>query len=322
MNKENGDIVEKMKKSIKSIFQYLQQRFPKLYQLYCKVRYPDSWGIWPNLGGHIRIIVRRVLLFVHLDKLNAQMRAIQKFRNIHLGERCFIVGTGKSLKYDDLERIKNEVSFSANSIFLTYSNTSWRPDYYGIIDHFVYAEDFSKYAEGDLCEYAKENIFLTYKIQNIKNEENVIRLLIHNGNHTKRSLQKRSFKQEKDISVCVYDCFTVTNMLIDIAVYMGFKEIYLLGIDCDYSTKKVHIEDTLADKVRESKPDYLLPNTELMIEGYRLMRDLAEQQGCVIYNATRGGKLEVLERIELETIFKDNKEENKYESSSSYSGTL
>lgn len=109
-------------------------------------------------------------------------------------------------------------------------------------------------------------------------------------------------EQEGELSICFCDCFTVTNMLISLAVYMGFKEIYLLGVDCDYSREKAHIEETLADRVRRDDPSYLMPRADLMLYGYGLMDRVARENGCRVYNATRGGKLETFQRVPLEKI--------------------
>ena len=55
---------------------------------------------------------------------------LKKFKNIHKGERCFIIGTGPSLTTGDLELLKDEICFGSNRIFEIYPRTSWRPTYY------------------------------------------------------------------------------------------------------------------------------------------------------------------------------------------------
>ncbi len=290
---------------MKKIFKYLQKKFPRCYAQYCKIRYPNPWAIWCNLNGHIRILFRKILYKLHLDKYNPEMKKIQRWRNCHDGKRCFIVATGPSLRYEDLETIKGEYCFSANTIFLTYPYTSWRPDYYGIVDYLAYKEDISKYSAENFDDYAKEAIFLHYKIKTSQKSNKAISLLIHNGNHRRRILKKK-FKQELELSICYYDCFTVTNMLIALAIYMGFKEIYLLGVDCDYSNEKAHIIETVADQKRKIDSNYLNPRTDLMIWGYKIMKQIAEKENCKIYNATRGGKLEIFKRRNLEDILKNN----------------
>lgn len=55
---------------------------------------------------------------------------LKKFKNIHKGQRCFIIGTGPSLTVEDLELLKDEICFGSNRIFEIYPRTSWRPTYY------------------------------------------------------------------------------------------------------------------------------------------------------------------------------------------------
>lgn len=217
---------------------YLQKKFPKLYKIYCKVRYPDPWGTWVNVGVYTRIAWRRILYKLHLEGLNSEMQKICNIKETHQGERCFIVGTGASLTYKDLELIIDEYAFSSNSIFLTYSKTAWRPDCYGIVDYYGYKADMSKYSNAPLDEYAKDFVFLNSKINGKFKNDKVFSILVNNANHQKRRMKKKEFKQETEMSICFYDCFTVTNLLISLAIYMGFKKIYLLGVDCDYSGEK------------------------------------------------------------------------------------
>ena len=57
---------------------------------------------------------------------------LKSLKDQHKGERCFIVATGPSLRIEDLNLLRNEFTFSMNSIFLLFDETDWRPTYYGI----------------------------------------------------------------------------------------------------------------------------------------------------------------------------------------------
>ena len=84
---------------------------------------------------------------------------------------------------------------------------------------------------------------------------------------------------------------------------MGFKEIYLVGVDCNYSTQKQHFIDY--GKRIEHHPE------RNMIDAYKVARQYAESHEIKIFNATRGGKLEVFERINFDSLFEtDNEGEN------------
>ena len=105
-----------------------------------------------------------------------------------------------------------------------------------------------------------------------------------------------NFSDDLFLEVC--DGNTVTYICLELAVYMGFKEIYLLGVDCDYSGKKQHVIDT---------GDVVLNNPESrMIEAYKKAKEYADSHGIKIYNATRGGKLEVFERVDFDSLFPED----------------
>ena len=63
-----------------------------------------------------------------------------KYKNIHNGERCFIVATGPSLTIEDINTLNknHEYCFGINSCIKFFDKTEWRPEYYCITDHFVY----------------------------------------------------------------------------------------------------------------------------------------------------------------------------------------
>jgi len=95
----------------------------------------------------------------------------------------------------------------------------------------------------------------------------------------------------------VYDGYSITYSLIEIAVYMGFKEIYLLGCDCSYpkGSKSHVVESGFVDKNAASNPIR-------MRVGYKCAKELCDSHGIKIYNATRGGELETFERVDLDEV--------------------
>jgi hypothetical protein len=87
----------------------------------------------------------------------------------------------------------------------------------------------------------------------------------------------------------------VIDLAIPWAMYMGCNPIYLIGCDCTSTghayKEEVHPEENV---VRE---------TDRIIESYRAVRKVAEVNGFSIYNATKGGELEVFERVNFNELF-------------------
>lgn len=221
---------------------------------------------------------------------------LKHFKDKHKGERCFLVATGPSLLIEDLEKLKDEITFSMNTIFLAFNETAWRPTYYGI----QFPDLFTKYKTqidslevdykfiGDVIS-KKVNVseeYYTYPL-NLLNHN-----MIHKKYHTKFS---------DDAFAVVYDGYTITYSIIQLAAYMGFEEIYLIGVDCNYSSNTInHFKDYgIVD------PNYS-STSEKMISAYRVAKEYADQNNIKIYNATRGGMLEVFERVDLDRVVEKN----------------
>ena len=94
--------------------------------------------------------------------------------------------------------------------------------------------------------------------------------------------------------------YSITHVLIQLAVYMGFKEIYLLGADCNQSKgKQIHFEEY-------GVPDTTIdPERERNIVGYKEVKKYCDNHDVTVYNATRGGELEVFERRNLDDVLKN-----------------
>ncbi|WP_088070511.1 6-hydroxymethylpterin diphosphokinase MptE-like protein [Gottfriedia luciferensis] len=258
----------------------------------------------------IRPVYKPIILFnfkkvLRVTRINRRSK-FEKLRNIknkHLGERCFIVATGPSLKIEDLDKLHGEITFSMNSICLAFDETDWRPTYYGIQDIGNYLEFEECIKNLDLeCKFIGEPIL---KHTNVPNEFYIypMNMLNHYWMH-----KEYNTKFSDDAFAVVYDGYTITYSLIQIAVYMGFKEIYLLGTDCNYSSDLNHHFKNYS----YFDPSYSVAGLK-MIHAFKVAKEYADSNNIKIYNATRGGMLEVFERVDLDTVVgKVNKDENLY----------
>jgi len=242
--------------------------------------------------------IRRLLRVMRFAR-NSTYEKLREIKNIHKGERCFIVATGPSLKIEDLEKLKNEVTFSMNSICLAFDETDWRPTYYGIQDQAVYKK-FKK-------EIEKLNAKCTFIADVIWEQNNIpenyyiypLNLLNHEIHH-----EKYNAKFSDNAFSAVYDGYSITYSLIQMAVYMGFNDIYLIGADCNYSNDmKHHFKE-----YGHVDPGFSLARDK-MISAYKEAKKYADKRNIKIYNSTRGGFLEVFERVDFDELLEQNKQE-------------
>jgi len=230
---------------------------------------------------------------------------LKTYRNKHLGQRCFIVALGPSLALDDLEKLKGEISFSLNSCFKLFDKTQWRPNYYVFQDSVAYEMWKDQIDHLDVpCVFFYNNLMIwNFGRDGIGFKSNEMYAL---ALYIKKICSKypTKIKFSTDIYKYIYTGGTTVISIIQIAVYMGFKEIYLLGADCDYTGPDLHHPAVEYDEDVLSKLDVsLLRNEgEKMIYSYAQYKIYLDRLGVKVYNATRGGKLEIFPRVNLDEL--------------------
>ncbi|MCR2822018.1 6-hydroxymethylpterin diphosphokinase MptE-like protein [Lederbergia panacisoli] len=252
-----------------------------------------QYQIIPSVIFGFLFNVKKFLRLYHVTQ-KSPYEKLKLIKDKHKGERCFIVATGPSLKIQDLEKLHKEVTFSMNSVCLAFDETEWRPTYYGIQDKGVYKklESYIKNFNAE-CKFIGDSISIH---NNIPKDYYIfpLNLLNHSFSH-----KKYNTKFSDNAFAEIYDGYTITYSLIQIAVYMGVKEIYLLGADCNYSSDmNHHFKD-----YGHVDPTFL-SSRDKMISAYKVAKTYADQNNIKIFNATRGGVLEVFDRVDFDSLFK------------------
>ena len=219
---------------------------------------------------------------------------IEMMKNRYKGHRCFIVATGPSLRMSDLDKLheQEEISISMNDIWRAFSDTKWRPQFYIADDYGVMEEN------GDELEKMEvPNIILGDTSSSYWKEKHKDNIMKHHFSWEYSETRLPEFSD--DFSRMCYMGSTVTYSCMQFAVYLGFSEIYLLGVDFSYAGSK------------DAKYEHFFKEEKLVATGftaqvslaYKAARKYADAHGIKIYNATRGGKLEVFERVDFDSLF-------------------
>lgn len=248
------------------------------------------------------------------DSMHAQYAAnLEKFHNIHKGERCFIVGTGPSLQLSDVDRLKDEYTFGVNSCLTMYDKTDWRATYYGIVDSHTVE------IMGEKLNSKEIPVFFYTDYDAVYEGENGIAFPKDDSeNMMLETFWKRLFPKmipdtrfSDDITKVVYTGKSVVYAMLQFAAYMGFSEIYLIGVDCNYAQPQMYSENvTYIDFKRKWDQARLQKQGNQMLPQYEVARRYADAHGIKIYNATRGGQLEAFERIDLDKFFEEREKES------------
>lgn len=269
--------------------------------------------MWMRTFGFDNMIAELQLSAVeHMFGREGNMKRLESLKDTHMGEKCFVIGNGPSLKAEDLDKLKAKgiYCFASNGIYNIFDATEWRPNIYAVSDLEFLAENWEVINE------------LNDEIEKLICAQALIKYNIHIKNaiyfpFIQAQRTPRFFN--KDVTRGVHFYGTVTGKLINFGVYMGFKEIYLLGCDNMCPVVKNENGQNVLDMSKRHFSDNYYDNNSDMLKKYENMEDILERFKCMeesykdikyfceleqvkIINATRGGALEVFPRIDFENI--------------------
>ena len=234
-------------------------------------------------------------------------KAINQYKNKYTGKRCFLIGNGPSLRAEDLEILHrhNEICFAFNRIYNIFDETCWRPSFYISQDE--------KMLKG--CAETVDQLSLPVKLIPIQLHW-YHDIDIHDAVYFNMNWQQvedpRKFLFSDDAAHVLHCASTGMYTAAQLAVYMGFKQIYFIGVDHHFQISQNNkgeivvdntVKDYFSDKYNTDKQNLYIPNTEKSTLTYIAMKKQCEQRNVKVFNATRGGKLEVFPRIEFDTLF-------------------
>jgi hypothetical protein len=243
----------------------------------------------------------------HGVPLTANDLKVAALKDKHRGRRCFIIGSGPSLKVEDLERLKGEVTFACNKIFLAFDDTEWRPTYYSITDTLVAENNKSEINELNLSKIFEENIRPFFK------KDSALWL---NSLHCHYGDGGYEHRFSTNVLEGVYGGWTVIYMQMQLAFYMGIREIYLIGVDFSFEIPKPADEACSSDEIlihqgeinhfhpkyRTHGEPWSMPKLDLQYKAFLEAKRTVESLGGEILNASRKTKLDVFPVIDFEKI--------------------
>lgn len=274
-----------------------------------------------SLAKSRKEMLYRISLFNKAGTLqNESQKALKKLKNKFKGQRCFIIGTGPSLTTRDLEKLKGEVTFSLNSIYKLFDQTDWRPDYYVNNDitlsyKMTVSQDTRKRdLEKCLDMYKFKQIFLSsskYDEELSSKYDNITFLPAEDFLY--QFVHRSNPKFSKNCSRKVYAYGTTVYLIFQLAVYMGFNDIYLLGTDCSYLSSNHHAyEGDHTDKLLYGNAEKARRLTAALEKGFNaIKKNQMKLKHVNVYNATRGGNLELFPRVNLDELISRKNGESK-----------
>lgn len=212
---------------------------------------------------------------------------LTRFKNIHSGEMCVIIGNGPSLNQTPLDALGGKyVTFGSNKIY----RLPFTPTYYSIIDKEMLASCLPLPVD-----FHPKEKFMRAEARDETN--NPIYPIVVSG-------------FSLDINNFVVMGGTVTFALLQIAFYMGFKTCLLVGVDHHYPNTgkftghkiKAGSDDPDHFQCADGKPyfetgkEYNAPELEGTAQAYDIARELFKKADRQILNLTPNTRLEVFDK--------------------------
>jgi len=229
------------------------------------------------------------------------IRRLAALKNIHKGQRAFIIGNGPSLKQTDLTKLKNEFTFGMNRIYLLFPELGFSSTYFCSINDLV-IEQFND----DILALPMPK-FLAWRSHRHFNPQLPINQL-----PTFVYTTYTGPRFAHDVRGRVWEGATVTNLALQLAFHMGFKQVILIGVDHNFTSKgeanKIVISQ--GDDPNHVSPNYFgkgirwqLPDLDTSEIGYALARDAYQKAGREVLDATVGGKLTIFPKADYNSLF-------------------
>ena len=197
-------------------------------------------------------------------------------RNRHKGETALVIGNGPSLSDVPREFLTMYHSFGTNRIYLLDGFT---PTYYVAVDP-VAIEPFISDIDNMDCEKFLKSHFTTHLITNA--------IPLH-------SSAIPAFSREPD--KWIYEGWSVIYVCLQLAFYMGFSTVLLVGVDHNYAEDSANYFDP---EYKNGVDGWHAPDLERSERSYHMAKTVYDFDGRKIINLTPGSALDVFEKGRIE----------------------
>jgi hypothetical protein len=222
-----------------------------------------------------------------------------KYKDCHKGEDCFIIGNGPSLKKMDLNLLNGYHLFALNKAHLLLEQYSLQFSYHICVDDEILDQMIPVIESGKLaCTSFISQRDLKRPLQKLP--------------HINRLFTTDRWSFYDDITLPISVGYTVTFVALQLAYYMGFEKVFLIGIDHNwqksYDPNSVVIFE--GEDVNHFHPEYSTgvrwhsPDKEGNEASYALAKHFYIRAKRQIFDATINGKLETFSKIDFGSALK------------------
>jgi hypothetical protein len=259
-----------------------------------------AWSVMRDAYDSIRRIPELPAAYLHPWRRES-IRRLSALKDIHKGKRAFIIGNGPSLKQTDLSKLKNEITFGMNRIYLAFPELGFPTTYICVTNDLV-VEQFG--TEINSLPIPK---FIAWRSHR-HFESHLPLTKIPTFVYTSYTGPRFS----SDVRGRVWEGATVTNLALQLAFHMGITQAILIGVDHNFTSKGEANKTVTStgDDPNHFMPNYFgkgvkwqLPDLDTSEIGYALAQEHFQKAGREILDATVGGKLTIFPKVDYNSLF-------------------
>lgn len=261
--------------------------------------------------------------FTKTDMAKKNKELQDKYKN----KRCFIIGNAKSIRKQNLGLLANEMVFVTNEFFKYEKYQDARPDYYVIVDPAYFNENTGEqllYKMDKVQKYEHKPAFVVpdsaRKIisERYKWDEWADVYYLHAG------LRFASdYSKIWDITKPVPFPQSVIQVAMLLATFMGFREIYLLGVEetgiydvlnayldripTNYAYEEKNESKNYINVIKSRPIEEWLRGCAIIFQHYREVYDYCKRRGVEVFNCTPETLVTSIPHKNLESVLKCDK---------------
>lgn len=221
---------------------------------------------------------------------------LRRRKDSHLGQRCFIIGNGPSLRRTDLSLLEHEYTFGLNRVYLLFDELGFAASYHVTVNTLV-AEQCGE----EIARLPCTKFMAWHARRFVDFTPDMMFVVSRDGPRFYTTVTRG-----------IWEGATVTYVAMQIAYHLGFRKVILVGVDHSFQTTgQPHTTvvsqgddpDHFSEQYFGKGFRWQLPDLETSEVAYRLAKEQFERSGGEIVDATVGGKLQVFRRVPLESCF-------------------
>jgi hypothetical protein len=245
----------------------------------------------------------------------------QKLRDRHQGERCFILATGPSIKTQDLTLLKGETCIAVSNFFVHPDYQIIQPKYYCIAPYHQPITEKAFQSWLDELSLGIGNAEIFFSIKDRQRIENKIRFEQTKVNYLNLTGDwQQLFNYGINLTKALPAPQSVPVMALQLSIYLGFKEIYLLGCDHDWilhiNESRHFYQEEKHILTRQGYSEWSNDNYDFsnhcqdyikLWQAYKNIKNIATKENIKIFNATSTSLLDVFPIVNYKTILQISK---------------